>query len=459
MIYLAEIEWKVDAEFPGGYYCRPEGIMFDLRNLADQGVPNQTAGKFVLASGPVVPAGAVAVGEIGFALTPARKLGIQSALGLGEAIVADDVTSFLSELAVNLGDPSNVSRWATPSVGAGGFIELWFNGFRIRKRVQVGDPEFRQTLMSKRIAYAKWRVEALAAAQALQDAGRTWEQVVARAQNRSMDATDIALHKRGDPQQHLKNLGALVKLYGLDYHTFLEAVPGHHLAQPDEGVRDPATKILDTLTDTAATSLDAHTQTGGGDSPGWTWVETLGTELVIDSSGTEVAAANSATGTEARAESALSSSAHYSQWIRTTHSNDASNSNALARHSASARDFIAYIFHNNATTTHRTFKYTAGTPTQVGSTVNESGLALPSTLKLQCTSVDALSGYIGGVLKIGPSTDATNNGNVRAGLGITGIAADSLEGDNFEAADTGFDLDRIERRTMRGHLRGHMRGT
>src|SRR3990167_7588342 len=80
MIYwLDTIKWQPDIG-DGASYFHPS-MVFDLRNLADQGVPGLTAGKFVLCEGAVLPAGAVALGELGHALTPGERQSVRSVLG------------------------------------------------------------------------------------------------------------------------------------------------------------------------------------------------------------------------------------------------------------------------------------------------------------------------------------------------------------------------------------------
>lgn len=401
MIWFEEIKWVTNPDSGEGYYACP-GMVFDLRNLADQGRPNVTAGRFVLCSGPITPVGALEIGEPGFALTPGVKASVKSLLGLGEDIVANEVGAFLHELVYMQGDPTNIARWAVPSVGNDGHTVLWLNGFRLRKRISRGDPEWRQTVASKRVAYAKWRAEARA-----------------------------GLTPR---DHHLKCLGYLARLYGplLDkdegYREFLGS-------EPDEGLRAPATTIGDDFTDTDGVDLDAHTATGVNG--GFSWARTTGSANVTEILSNNVRADDVTVVQEHRAEIDLSSSAHYSQVIRV--SDDQATSRWLSSHgrfSASARGSIYFRTVRASTLTWETYKQTTGTPTLIA-TADESGVTNPFTQKLECTAADEITGYKDGTAKVGPSTDATHNSNVRTGLAIIpgGTATRHVTANDFEAAD------------------------
>ena len=105
MIYLAEIEWVAGGD--ENYYQR-RGMTLDRRNLPDQGAPGLTVGRFVVCEGAVVPAGAVALGELGHVLTPGERAGLSGVVG--EAVPALTVEQAVERMAVNWTDVTGQTR-------------------------------------------------------------------------------------------------------------------------------------------------------------------------------------------------------------------------------------------------------------------------------------------------------------------------------------------------------------
>jgi hypothetical protein len=439
MNYLAEIKWETDPDTGESFYHHP-GMVFDLRTLGDQGVPNRTAGKFVLCAGPVVPVGAIEIGETGHVLTPGAKASVRSVLNIGESIVANTVSDLVRELVYDLASFNGVGRWKM-----GGRLRLGRN-VRIvvadigldRVLASPADSMWQKTLALEQSHYAMWRAQARAAAQALQDAGRTWEQVQGHLKNRSLDQVDRDILRLGAPDRHLTNLGGQVRKYGVSYHEFRGGLP-------DEGVRAPETTITESFNTADSSTLG----------PDLAWTELIGDWEVFSNA----ARNDSLSGGNARADSDLSSDDHYCLFTVVAETAGSALGNA-ARMPATATDTMYYWRNNESANVLQMYKRVTGTQTQLGSNVSLAP-SIPYTTRLECTSADTVLGYTDGTLRITISAETSITGNVRCGMRDAAALLNSSSLDTFEAADSAaatFDLDRIERRTMRGVMRGVGRG-
>ena len=438
MFYLAEIKWH-----PDEYFYHPE-MVFWLRNSVQRAQWGVTAGNFALCSGPAVPPGGIAVGEAGFALTPGRKASLKSALSLGEDIVADDVNGFVEELVVNLADPTGVSRWKPIRVKSGRRLKFKLGDVEVNRRVRATDPEWRQTLAVERISYAGWRLEAQAAASALVASGRTWEQVRTHQRDRTIDQVDRDLLRLGAPNKHLKALDYLTQKYGVPYRDFQASLPDE-APEPHE----------------SSFSEDFVGADKAGVGYQLTWTEYVGTGWENLSNNAADNTAHGAANQGARADSDLATDDHECQATLVSYTEVSGNqrTGVQVRKDSTTTDthycFLAAMNNNN----WQIWEITGGGDAQLAT--GGGNPAAGNVLKGRVDGSD-LTLYVGGVSTV-TFTDASITGNLRCGLFAQSNDAGDLQSwGTWSAADLAaatFDLDRIERRTMRGHLRGVMRGT
>lgn len=81
---------------------------------------------------------------------------------------------------------------------------------------------------------------------------------------------------------------------------------------------------------------------------------------------------------------------------------------------------------------YRVLERNGGTPTTLADSAGATASSATVKLVQDGTSI---SGYVGGVLTVGPVTDATISGKTRAGLAYVGGSGDSCTADNFRVAD------------------------
>ena len=157
----------------------------------------------------------------------------------------------------------------------------------------------------------------------------------------------------------------------------------------------------------------------------------------------------------------MSSDDHYSQGVFTTSSEGTNFGGVHTRYSAAAD--TCYQFHwrwDGTAGTHNIAKFVTGTPTIL--VTGTSDPASGATFKGQSAATDTHTAFLNGSSTISV-VDSAITGNLRPGFSLQPRTVGKTDTcDAFEAADlaaAAFDLDRIERRTMRGHMRGLMRGT
>lgn len=98
------------------------------------------------------------------------------------------------------------------------------------------------------------------------------------------------------------------------------------------------------------------------------------------------------------------------------------------------RDFYQFgMQRDTGVDVYRLLERNAGSPTTLADSVGATASAATVKLIPDGTSI---SGYVNGVLTVGPVTDATISGNTRAGLAYVGGSGDSCTADNFRVADT-----------------------
>ena len=437
MIYLDEVKWQAGGD--ESFYFHPE-MKFDLRNLASQGVPGLTAGRFVVCEGPVVPVGAIALGDPGDVLT----LGRRAALGgvVGEAVPAIRVAEAVERIAVNWTDVTGQTRCRPVRVGRGMRLKFKIGSVEVNRVVQQADSEWQSTLAIERQTYAGWRQQALAAQRALQDAGRTWEQVLARLRNQNEDALDKQLFKRGDPDRHRRNLDYLVRKYGVPHTDFLGGLP-------DEGTLPHRTIFSDNFN---------RTDEALGTSVNWTELD--GGWAIVSNQVQGPTTAGLTFPAIARCDSAVSSTDHYAQVDVVSDAPDSSASHlpgTAVRVAAATEDYYHCDSRELTGSNDLNIRKVVITVATILAGTDQTDPVFPYALKLQVNG-SGLEVFVAAISRLTVTDTAITTGTL---TGITNHNADTTTGtfDNFVASDLDFDLDRIERRTMRGHLRGVMRGT
>lgn len=395
MFYLDEIRWNPSEEGMGPHYFRPESAWFDLRNMADQGVPNVTAGRFVLAEGPVVPVGAIALGEPGHVLTLGERAGLAGVVG--EAVPAITVAEAVERLAVNWTDPTGQTRCKPVRVGRGMRLAFKIGSVQVNRRVQLADSEWLSTLAVERRDYAAWRQEARAAAQALANAGRTWEDVQRHLRDKTADPLDRNLARMGAPDRHLRCLDYLREKYvggrtPDEVDAFLSAVRG---GLPDEGLLPHGTLITESwnCADSASLACDqTHTEVQGN-------LDIIGNEA--ENTLSEAVCA--------RMEADVSSTDHYAESSCAITVTTSRYVFVCARYSASAHTHYIGGHINSATATYTIGKVVIGVVTGLGN-VNDIAPGSNYILdKMHCNG-DTQKMYAGGVEKVSLTDTAITTG-------------------------------------------------
>ena len=409
--WLDTIKWH-----PDEYFYHPD-MVFWLRNSVQRAQAGVTAGNFALCSGPVLPAGAIEIGEMGHVLAPGARASIQSALSLGEAIPAITVEQVVERIAVNWTDPTGLTRCKPVRVGRGMRLRFKIGDVVVNRQIQPTDSEWLNTLAVERLAYAEWRTQARVAAQALRDAGRTWEQVLEHRADHALEPIDINLLRMGAPDQHLRNLDYLQAKYGRDYREFLGGLP-------DEGVRPHET--------TVAENFDGADKAGVGYQ--LTWTEYVGTAWENLSNAAADNTNHGAANAGVRADSDLSTDGHYAQATLASVTEVTGNqrTGVQVRKNSTATDthycFLAAMNNNN----WQIWEITGGSDAQLAT--GGSSPVAGNILKGQADG-SSLTLYVGGASTV-TFTDTSITGNLRCGLFAQSNDAGDLQSwDDFEAAD------------------------
>lgn len=188
--------------------------------------------------------------------------------------------------------------------------------------------------------------------------------------------------------------------------------------------------------------------------PDLTWTETLNNLEVVGNACRSVN--TTATFSEARAESDLSSADHYSQIVLASVSATVAfgiGSRSSVRHHLVDRTYYSTIHETLSGSDRGVHKRINGAFTYLGN----GGALLASGVTLQCrVSGSSIEAFANGLSWLGPFTDTAISGGTRTGIGHrrTTVTDDYL--DAFEAADlvaSGINYTQLERGT-RGILRG-----
>lgn len=101
--------------------------------------------------------------------------------------------------------------------------------------------------------------------------------------------------------------------------------------------------------------------------------------------------------------------------------------------STTTRDYYQFgMQRDSGVDVYRILERNAGAPTTLADSAGVTATSATIKLIVDGTSI---AGYVGGVLTVGPVTDATISGNTRAGLAYVGGSGDSCTADNFRVAD------------------------
>lgn len=111
----------------------------------------------------------------------------------------------------------------------------------------------------------------------------------------------------------------------------------------------------------------------------------------------------------------------------------------IGRAAAAAQTFYILQYSDiSATARYRLFKYVAGVPTLLGSEYSHTLTGTPEELELRMVG-DQISGYIDGVLRIGPATDTDITSAGKAGIYLQGMretgVADVAALNNFDGVN------------------------
>jgi hypothetical protein len=244
-----------------------------------------------------------------------------------------------------------------------------------------------------------------------------WRDLALRVKQSDYALMKVEMTARGS-DQYLRVADKWVEDYGFDVRT---------AEQQKDGLLPHETTIGDTFVEAVNTDLASHTATGPNGGFSWTYLG--GTSDIEVIATTDDIHGPTSGNTRARAEADLSTVDHYSQFVGvawpTTITN---NMGPMVRVASAADSFYALLLRDRADAQYRLFKFTTGTPSQVGTSVDEALPAEPATAKLEVTG-STLTGYMDDVSKIS-GTDSSFTTQLR-----TGLMLDRGTADNFEAAD------------------------
>ena len=400
IIYLDEIKWVTDgravADIGQPYYWHPEEVL-DCRSVLDRGVPGLTAGKFVVCEGPVVPAGAIGLGEPGHTLSLGERGSLATVVG--EPVPAITVEQAVERIAVNWTDVTGQMRSRPVQVGRGMRLRFRIGSVRVNRVVSPLDSEWLSTLAIERASYRTWRANALA--------GRT------------------------PPDHHLRCLDYLTKKFGRPHTDFLGS-------EPDEGVLPFRTSIQCNFNDTNG-ALESHANDDGGSGHlAGTWAWTVGASdwTIATNQASSIGSDNVAT-----AGGSLSSDDHYSQFgfVSLTGA-----SNLLTTNVRQADASNMYLGGYRVANQWEIFERITGTFTQLGADLSTN--AAPATSIRLSVSDSTLELFRDGVSQ-GTRTDTSLTGTLTTGLRVTSSGAVI---DDFEAADLAVGVTVVPQRTLVG---------
>lgn len=222
---------------------------------------------------------------------------------------------------------------------------------------------------------------------------------------------------RGDNELYLRVAGYWQRKYGFDVRS---------KSQKLDGIREPKTTIGDTFVEGSDVDLSAHTATGPNG--GFSWTAVHG-DINVTAASDDTASANNANNNY-RAESDLSSDDQDVEVDVISNGGASDNHGPVARFASAAQSFYTIMHRDSDSGRYRLFKFTAGTPSQIGSSVNAASAGEPINLRLRVDG-SSLEAFVDDVSVIGPNTDTSFTGQTRTGI----LQADTVILDNFEAAD------------------------
>ncbi len=395
-VYLQSLVWdKSDPAFH--YWHAQEGMrmLIDVRSNPQCGDPGTQfpVRSFcqVIESG-VTPSG-ILIGENvqGF-VTKRRRQSLGIELGLGkDALVADRVDNLVIEIMTRFYDATGQTMWK-PIRGSQGRFTVHLGEYHRRETFNTSHPAWAGTLDVFQVDY------------------------------RSIREFDLA---RGS-SHYRKVLGAAAIEYSVPWQQLVEGMG--EVIQSEEPDK-PSTDLGDTFVEAGDTTLASHTATGPNSGFGWT--RTGGaTTAEVEASTDTLKGAVSADNERYRADSDLSSDDMSAKFDVVTEDDTTNNLGPTVRHNSSADSMYTVLHRQTASNTYRLFKWTTGTPSQIGSTVNATPPSATYELDLQVDG-SSLTAFVDSVSKVS-GTDSSFTGQVRAGLLIAG---DKWRIDNWVAMD------------------------
>lgn len=400
---LAELKWET-AEDGFSYWRHPDGALggVDLRSLPQQAIEGGTpqgSGFFVLAD-PNAPldSGWTDLGtDLDGALAAAQVSEAETRLNLPGQPSSNILLSIGAEVLTTFADPTGQDRVRPIMPTVAGVMEWHLPGHSPVWRERFDPVKHPRVLEVVRLNYRAVREAAL------------------RGEMRSAGRVDREFHRKY-----------------LDYQSDKLRVPWETLIPADLPRERPLpreTTIGDTFVEAGPGNIALADHTATGPNGGFAWTDVLANIVVVsadDEIGNGVGSnANS------RAESDLSGDDMYADSDITTKSaTDTQNHGGVVRFNASAESFYVMLLRERADAQYRLFKFTTGTPSQIGSSVTE---ALPTAPFTARTNIDgsSLSGLVDSVTKIGPETDTSFTGQTRAGV----LMGSGWRASDWEAAD------------------------
>ncbi len=182
---------------------------------------------------------------------------------------------------------------------------------------------------------------------------------------------------------------------------------------------------------------DAFTGADGNLAGALTWTEFTATNWTRTSNRAEAAGSSGAFAAEARAEHDTDTDDQdVSADMTYTYGSAGQMRCAVMgrKDSTTTRNFYQFgAQRDSGVDVYRLIHRVAGTPTTLGDSAGATSTTFSQKLRMDGTS---MSGFVNGVLVVGPITDGTISGNTRGGLGYTGGTGDTCTADNWLIADS-----------------------
>ena len=389
---------------PTLHWRMPTGTlgMVDLRSLPDQGLVGPTPhglALFVTANSTNLGGDYTLLGQAprpdGLTLTPADRTAWRTAFGLPNPLGPGTLADALWETLTVQADPTGVDRPMPIDCGIDGRLELHLAGALVRSQpFRAADPEATPLIDMVQRTYRRYR-------QACLD----------------------GIHP---PTHYRKLLGSWVAKYRVPYRQLQPS------DLPDEPPLPPETTLTESFNKADSSTLGpVQTWTEFGDFAATNSWEVVSNRARVIAASTTL----SLVGESARAEAALSGSAHYAQIDIVTLTNGAANEQLgpACRFSASVVELYCSRL-LSLISEYQILKFVGGVASQIGASFSVTP-SPPDVARVQADG-STIKAFLEGVERISV-TDTAITGNTRCGMFGYSSTGTGAEADSWIASDLG----------------------